>query len=388
VYDLKPGGVDLACFALFGLFNSAMSVTTVFPEMDFSRPAAADPRKLLAAANDWQVTQAFASPAVWDKISRHCETSGERIPTLRKIFSCGAPVPAAVLKRTLAMVHPDTQMHTPYGATEALPVATIEAREVLGETAEKTNEGAGVCVGRKFDTIQWRIIRITDEPIATIDDAEELPTGKFGEVIVRGPQVSPEYAVTLSGPHSFAGRAGERVAAGTHAAHPSLTLPVKGRGPEELLNANALSKIRDRDVVWHRMGDVGYLDDQGRFWYCGRKSQRVETATATLFTECCEAIFNQHPAVRRSALIGLNEGGHRTPILVVEIDPEIDRQSVPFVNVLRQLGTISKSFPMTREIKTFLPHDSLPTDVRHNSKINREALAAWAESTSYDINRR
>jgi acyl-CoA synthetase (AMP-forming)/AMP-acid ligase II len=381
-YDLKPGGVDLACFALFGLFNSAMGVTTVFPEMDFSRPASADPHKLLTAANDWYVTQAFASPAVWDKLSRHCETSGERIPTLRKIFSCGAPVPATVLQRTLAMVHPEAEMHTPYGATEALPVATIEAREVLGETAEKTNQGAGVCVGRKFDTIQWRVIRIRDVPIAMIADAEELPPNEIGELIVRGPQVSNLYLPASS---PSVERAGERGEAGTRFNHSSLTRPDKGSGPED---ANTLAKIRDGDAVWHRMGDVGYLDDQKRFWYCGRKSQRVETSGGTLFTERVEAIFNQHPAVRRSALIGLKEGGRCTPILVVEINPEIDPQSVPLVNVLLQLGTIAKSFPMTREIKTFLPHKSLPTDVRHNSKINREALAAWAEATSYDINRR
>ncbi|MCA9234943.1 MAG: AMP-binding protein, partial [Planctomycetales bacterium] len=115
-YALHPGGADLACFPLFGLFNSAMGVTTVFPDMDFSRPAAASPNKLLAAASDWQVTQAFASPAVWDKLSRHLEATGERIGTLRKVFSCGAPVPAAVLRRTLECVAAEAQMHTPYGA--------------------------------------------------------------------------------------------------------------------------------------------------------------------------------------------------------------------------------------------------------------------------------
>ncbi|MEM9660485.1 MAG: AMP-binding protein, partial [Planctomycetota bacterium] len=147
-YGLAPGGADLACFPLFGLFNSAMGVATIFPQMDFSRPASCEPKKLLAAANDWQIAQAFASPAVWNKVSRYCENTGRSIPTLRKVFSCGAPVPADVLKRTLACVHPDAEMHTPYGATEALPVATIEAREVINETNLGAEEGAGVCVGR------------------------------------------------------------------------------------------------------------------------------------------------------------------------------------------------------------------------------------------------
>ncbi len=87
-------------------------------------------------------------------------------------------------------------MHTPYGATEALPVATIEAREVLGETAAKTDEGAGVCVGRKFDSIEWRVIRISDEPIGAMEDAEALGVGEIGELVVRGAQVSPAYMQT------------------------------------------------------------------------------------------------------------------------------------------------------------------------------------------------
>jgi long-subunit acyl-CoA synthetase (AMP-forming) len=173
-YDIGPGGVDLACFPLFALFNSAMGVTTVLPDMDFSRPATANPKKLLAAANDWQVTQAFASPAVWRVVGDHCAQIGARIDSLRQVYSCGAPVPASVVRSTLDCVAPNARMHTPYGATECLPVATIEAIEVLGETAARTDRGAGVCVGRRFDSIDWRVIRIRDEPIATIDDTEEL----------------------------------------------------------------------------------------------------------------------------------------------------------------------------------------------------------------------
>jgi olefin beta-lactone synthetase len=177
-YDIKPGGVDLACFPLFALFNAAMGVTTMLPKMDFSRPASAKPEKLLAAANDWQVSQAFASPAVWRLLSDYCARTGKRINSLQQVFSCGAPVPAAVLRTTLACIGTGAKMHTPYGATECLPVSSIEAAEVLTETAVRTDQGAGVCVGRGFDSIEWRVIRITDEPITTIDDAEELACGK------------------------------------------------------------------------------------------------------------------------------------------------------------------------------------------------------------------
>lgn len=334
-YGIEPGGVDLSCFPLFALFNSAMGVTTVLPEMDFSRPARAEPSKLLAAARDWQVTQAFASPAVWRRVSDHCARTDMRIESLRQVFSCGAAVPADVLRSTLACVAQGARMHTPYGATECLPVATIEAAEVLAETAAATDRGAGVCVGRKFDSIDWRVIRIMDEPIATIEDAEELPVRQIGELIVRGPQASPHYVTRI--------------------------------------DANAAAKIADGQGFWHRMGDVGYVDDDGRFWYCGRKSQRVETATGPLFTECVEAIFNTHPAVRRSALVGIGPRQRQTPVLVIEPNPRAMQR-----RLTEELRQLAQDHSLTCSIDHFLLHPGLPVDVRHNAKIYRELLATRA----------
>ena len=359
-YDIQPGGFDLACFPLFGLFNSAMGVTTVFPDMDFSRPASADPRKLLAAASDWQVTQAFASPAVWSKLSLYCEEHGEQIPTLRKVFSCGAPVPAKVLQRTLACVSADAEMHTPYGATECLPIASIEAAEVLDETRQQTDDGAGVCVGRKFDTVDWRVIRITDSPIASIEECEELPLGEIGELIVRGPQVSPEYVTVSDVGNDDSAEVGFASNAGRSSVPTALT-------------PNAKAKIPDGDTVWHRMGDVGYFDEQGRFWYCGRKAHRVETVEGTMFTIPCEAIFNTHPEVVRSAIVGVGPRLHQTPVLVLEVREGDTSQ------LLKDLGQIAQQHRKIENIQTFLVIDyQLPVDVRHNAKINREKLAEWA----------
>jgi acyl-CoA synthetase (AMP-forming)/AMP-acid ligase II len=346
-YGIHPGGADLACFALFGLFNSAMGVTTVFPRMDFSRPASADPRQLLASAHDWRVTQAFASPAVWRNLSQYCAQHNERIPTLCKVFSCGAPVPADVLRQTLACVQPAAAMHTPYGATESLPVATISAEEVLRETASETDRGAGICVGRKFDTIEWRVIRITDEPIASIDKAEEMPLGEIGELIVRGPQVSPAY-VTGGEQH------------------------------------DALAKIQDGDTIWHRLGDVGYLDDQGRFWYCGRKSHRVTTRDRTLFTIPCEAMFNTHPEVARSAVVGIGPPVDQCPLVVIEPAAGMQRRlgknwaHPEYERFRAELLELASRHDITKSICMLFFHPSLPVDVRHNAKINREQLAKWA----------
>ncbi|MCR4415526.1 MAG: fatty acid CoA ligase family protein, partial [Thermoguttaceae bacterium] len=226
-YGIRPGEVDLPCFPLFGLFNGAMGVTAVIPDMDPSRPARVDPAKIVEACRDWNVTQAFGSPAIWNRVSRYCDQSGVRLSTVRRVLSAGAPVPAEVLRRMKACIHPEGEVHTPYGATESLPVASISADEVLRETVHRTREGAGVCVGRKFARIQWKVIRIVEGPIARIEDAEELPPGQIGELVVRGPVVTRRYVTRTE--------------------------------------ANALGKIADGPTVWHRLGDVGYLDARGRF---------------------------------------------------------------------------------------------------------------------------
>jgi acyl-CoA synthetase (AMP-forming)/AMP-acid ligase II len=335
-YGIEPGGVDLGCFPLFALFNAAMGVTTVLPEMDFSRPAAADPEKLLAAANDWHVSQAFASPAVWRELSSHCEDTGKRIESLRQVFSCGAPVPADVIRKTLACVGAGAKMHTPYGATESLPISTIEAGEILGETAARSDEGAGICVGRKFNSIKWRVIRVSDEPIHAIEDAEEMPVGEIGELIVQGPQVSPLY----------------------------VTRP----------DANVISKIAaGQSAIWHRTGDVGYLDEAGRFWYCGRKSQRVETKAFTMYTEIYEAIYNKHSAVRRSALVGVGAKGNQIPVIIIEEARPISGAEEA---QLRSMFPVDENSPVIGDC--FVVDWPLPVDIRHNAKINREKLAAWA----------
>jgi acyl-CoA synthetase (AMP-forming)/AMP-acid ligase II len=171
-----------------------------------------------------------------------------------------------MLRRMQNCIHPQGDVFTPYGATEALPVASIEARDVLGETGRRTDAGSGVCVGRKFPSIEWRVIRIVDGPLESIRD-QELPQGDIGELIVRGPVVTRRYVTRVE--------------------------------------ANAWAKIPDEGGFWHRMGDTGYLDSQDRFWFCGRMSQRVLTAGGPMYTIPCEAIFNRHPDVNRSALVGV-----------------------------------------------------------------------------------
>lgn len=347
-YGIEPGEVDLPGFPLFGLFNCALGATAVIPDMDPSHPARVDPRKILEAVEDWNVTQTFGSPAIWDRVGRYCERTGRRLSSVRRVFSAGAPVPAEVLRRMTAAIHAEGTMHTPYGATEALPVASIDAAEVLGQTAERARQGAGVCVGRRFPGIAWRVIRIVDGPIHSIADAESLAPGEIGELIVSGPVVTQRYVTRRE--------------------------------------ANALAKIADEEGIWHRMGDAGYLDDQERFWFCGRVVHRVLTPQGPMYPVCCEAIFNEHPSVRRSALVGVGPPGRQRPVIVLEPRAEgTARRAIGRIlgararrRLIEEARAMAAAHPLTASIDTFLVHPRFPVDVRHNAKISRERLAAWA----------
>lgn len=350
-YGIRPGEVDLPGFPLFGLFNCAMGVTTVIPDMDPSRPAQVDPAKIIEAIDDWQVTQTFGSPAIWNSVGRYCEKHGRRLASVRRVLSAGAPVPTHVLRRMKACIHAEGDIHTPYGATESLPVASIAASEVLLDTAAQTDQGAGVCIGRRFPGIAWRVIREIDGPIASIEDAEPLPRGQIGELIVSGRVVT----------HAYLNR-------------------------EE---ATSKAKIEDPSGTatgfWHRMGDVGYLDEQDRFWFCGRMAHRVLTApgpngSAPMYTIPCEAIFNRHPSIYRSALVGVGPVGQQRPVIVLEPEPgQMPATDAEREKLFAEMRALARESEKTAHIDRFLLHKSLPVDIRHNAKIFREKLAVWAE---------
>ena len=220
-----------------------------------------------------------------------------------------------------------------------------------------------MCVGRKFDSIDWRVIRITDEPIASIDDADELPVGDIGELIVRGPQVSPRYVTRTE--HNKQAKVME---ARTGRRCPRPEPRTADRGALELGHR-----------PWHRTGDVGYFDNDGRFWYCGRKSQRVVTAAGPLFTECVEGVFNRHPDVELSALVGVGRAGDELPVIAVKFRPREKRTPVRFSRnsgreVFGDFGRLAATAIPAHTVCDWMDFEKMPVDVRHNSKINREFL--------------
>jgi acyl-CoA synthetase (AMP-forming)/AMP-acid ligase II len=341
LYGIEPGELDLATFPLFALFGPALGMTAVVPEMDPTRPANVDPANIVTAIEKFAITNLFGSPALIDRVGRHGEAHGIRLPTLRRAISAGAPMPAKVLARFAAMLHPGAQVFTPYGATECLPVASIGSDEILGETRHRTEQGAGVCIGRPVPGLVARIIRITDEPIGLWDDALELPAGEIGEIAVKA----------------------------EHATRTYFNLP----------EATALAKIQDpaNGGFYHRMGDVGYFDELGRLWFCGRKAHRVVTPQGTRFTVPCEGVFNRNPGVFRTALVGVRRNGAMEPVLCVELETGVGSDSKETIRAqLRELGSQNAC---TRQVETILFHPAFPVDVRHNAKIFRDKLAVWAD---------
>lgn len=330
MYDIRPGEIDLPTFPLFALFDPALGMTTVIPDMDPTRPANADPRKIVAAIEDFGVTNMFGSPALLNTLGRWGEREGKTLPSLKRVISAGAPVPAHVLRRMRAMLPEDAAVVTPYGATECLPVATIESREVLGETAAKTATGAGVCVGRPVPEADVTVIAISDGPISSWDGATRLGTDEVGEIVVGGAQATARY----------------------------------WDAPED----SALAKIQDGDSIRHRMGDLGYFDPEGRLWFCGRKSQRVQTEERVFYTGRVEGVFGDHPDVFRAALVSVRGRAH----VVLELE---QGRPMPPVAELRELAD---RYDATRGIRDFHAHRGFPVDIRHNAKIKREELARWA----------
>jgi len=338
VYKIQPGEIDLPTFPLFALFAPALGMTAVIPEMDFTRPGSVNPQKIISAITNYKVTTMFGSPALINRVSRYGAEQGITLPTLKRVISAGAPVPAVVLERFSQMLAKGVEIFTPYGATESLPVCSIGSREILGETRSITENGGGVCIGKPVDSIRVELIRISDEPIAAWSDDLRVAPSQVGEIVVQGPQVT--------------------------------------RGYFQRPEADQLSKISDPEGgFFHRMGDLGRQDGTGRLWFCGRKSHRVESLHGPLFTIPVEAVFNTHPAVYRSALVGIGPKGSQQPVACIELEQGINASKE---QVRSELLSIAASHPHTKEISTILFHPAFPVDIRHNAKIFREKLAVWA----------
>lgn len=327
-YKIKPGEIDFPMLPVFALFNPGLGVTTIVPRMNPSRPAKADPAKLAQAIVQERVTNSFGSPAIWHSIVNYCEEKRIEFPSLKRVLLAGAPVEPFLIER-LKKITPVGEVFTPYGATEALPITSISGTGILKVTAERSARGEGICVGKPLQGTEVKI-----EPIGKVNNSKEVLRDQVGEIIVKGPSVTKYY--------------------------------------HKLDEATKRAKIYAEDGLWHRMGDIGYKDAEGNLWLCGRAAEGVETKERRMFyPTCCEGIFNQHPDVYRTALIGLGRGHYREPAIVVEFKKgkKIHKRSA-----LEELKKMAKEHLTTQGIEIFLVQKNLPVDVRHNVKIHRLKL--------------
>jgi acyl-CoA synthetase (AMP-forming)/AMP-acid ligase II len=306
--------------------------------MDATKPAKADPVKILEAINDNGATSMFGSPALVDTLSRYGAANNIKMPSINKVLSCGAPARNDILNRVHKMLVGDAQVYTPYGATESLPVASIGSKAILVETAEETANGGGTCVGIPISHVDVKIIKITDEPIENWENVEFCNPNEIGEITVKGPIVTKKYY--------------------------------------KRDESTKLAKIKEGNQIWHRMGDVGRIDEKGRLWFCGRKTHRVEAENEVFFTIPCERIFNQHKRVFRTALAGVGPKGQQTPVICVELEANDSGENIS--GLFSELKEMGAKFEHTKNIKHFLIHSGFPVDIRHNAKIGREKLSEWA----------
>jgi acyl-CoA synthetase (AMP-forming)/AMP-acid ligase II len=333
LYGLEPGDVHAACFPLFAFFDGCLGMTSAFPELDPARPAACDPRAVVRSIEASGATFSFGSPAIWRRVLPWLRAERHRFTHLSRVTIAGAPVPPALVLGLAEHLAPGGRVHTPYGATEALPVCDV-AHHDLAARRERIEGGEGSCVGRPVPGVRLELIGIQDDPIERLEDASRPAPGEPGEICVSGPAVTVAYL-----------------------------------DDEEATRA---AKMRDAEGrVWHRMGDLGRLDDEGNLWFLGRKSQRLETERGVLFPTPHENRFDTIPGVARSALVGVGPRGRERAHLVIEPEPGARLAEVRARVEARLTGSPVEAVHVRRR---------LPVDVRHNAKIRREDLKRWLES--------
>lgn len=320
---LQPEADDvlLSCFLPIALLGPLLGMTTVAPQVNHLAPARTPPKHLVGPLLHHKATAIAASPAILTLIADHCARNGLTLPSVRRVLSFGASLRPRLAESLARVLPAEAEILSVYGATECLPVSTISAGDLRKVRTQPPPGHAGTCLGRPLPGIEARIL-----------DADATA---LGEIAVAGPVVSPAYH-----------------------ARP---------------DATATAKTVADGKLWHRTGDLGRLDDEGRLWYLGRKAHLVTGEGFTLTTEDVETTADTAPGVRRTALVGVGPAGRQQAVLCVERGPGARKDAI-----LDALRAALDNHRHGRRIGTVLFHPRFPTDIRHNSKIDRARLAAYA----------
>ncbi len=327
-YGITGDDALVAAFAPWAVLGPALGIASAIPDMVPTRPGSLTASALGAAATSVRATLVWASPAalrsVLDTAAQLDAAGRESLAGVRLLMSAGAPVPVSLLRRATVLM-PAAEPHTPYGMTEALPVADISLAEI-----ERAGAGDGVCVGLPVVGVELRVSPLDAEGAAVGDLTAE--PGVVGEICVRAAHVKDRY---------------DRL--------------------------YATERDASRTAGWHRTGDVGHLDVQGRLWVGGRLVHVLATADGVITPVGVEQRVEVLAEVRLAALVGVGPAGTAVPVAVVETAAGVRRPGQAGLALADQVRAAA-GIPLA----AVLVVPSLPVDKRHNSKIDRTAVAAWA----------
>lgn len=335
--------VDMPAFPAFHMLAIAAGGTMVVPPINFARatPATTDPKPVAEVINAAGVRSLFASPALLERIADYADAHDIELPTLERVIGGGAPVFKPLVDTFLRVMPAHGEVWANYGATEALPSTEHGSPDMLRDTFSRTASGLGVCVGTPFPGIKMQVVGPIDHESTRRLDFHEKDTGDLGELIVQGPNISPAY---FNAPES-----------------------------------TRKNKLYDEDgAVWHRLGDVGHQDEKGRFWVAGRVSQCLQINGTRIAPMPIEAIFDQHPLVRRSGLVErTGASGHNEAVLCIE--PWEPLSNAEQKSLETSLWRIAQEHPQCAVVTRIYFLSKLPLDPRHNAKIERPRLQKWAQ---------
>lgn len=342
-YAISSSRPFVAAFAPFALLGPALGATSVSPDMDVTAPRTLTASALAAAVRAVSTgpqdvedgVVVFASPAALAGVlATQADASEEDRAALARVgtlLSAGAPVPPALLLEVGELV-PAASLRTPYGMTEMLPVTDVDLTEILA-----AGDGPGVCVGRPVRGARVAVSALDDEGVAA--GAPDTAPGVLGEILVAGPHLKERY--------------------------------------DGLWFTQSDSA---RDAGWHRTGDVGRLDDAGRLWVEGRLAHVAVTDRGVVTPVAPERAVDGVEGVARSALVGVGPRGTQQLVVVVEPDEAEARAADRAVLAAPELAARVRAAlsGLGLRVAAVLVVPDLPTDLRHNSKIDRTRLAAWA----------
>lgn len=334
---LTAGEIDLTTLPIFVLANLASGVTSLIPNADLRYPGAIAPKPILAQIKKHQPTRTAASPAFLECLADYCINRKKALTNFQKIFSGGAPVFPRLLNK-LNQIAPQADIITVYGSTEAEPIAHISRHEIQPTDVEAMQRGGGLIVGKPVPDIQLRI----------------LPN-RWGNAIAPYQKQDFETACLSIG------EAGEIVVSGEHV----LSGYLFGIGDEE-------TKFSVEGQPWHRTGDAGYLDAEGRLWLLGRCKACISDRYGTAYPFAVECAADYHPDVRRIAFISYKN--QRT--LVIEMMRNKNRNHS--LSPERILASVLESLQWAN-IEAIRVVEKIPVDKRHNAKIDYPTLEKLLE---------